>query len=168
VVKIRSKIRFKIHSKFSISYFRVIIGLSRNTMPHPPVDLLSSTLLSLQSSMHQIISATSQLLTVTRFTESPLMGKTQPTQNISQPSLPPFLPHPPPSISVPPPLNPLPPFPPTGVKLAPTYFYITQQAPPPKHVLSHQSPPPQNNARVRVRDLQSNRSRCRPACFSVR
>jgi hypothetical protein len=151
--------------KTSISSFGVFTGLSRNTMAHPPVDLLSSTLLTLQPSMNQFIFAASQLLTVTHSTKSSLPGKTQTMHNHIQSSLPLFLSQPPQSIPVPPPLNPLPPFSPTVGQVVPTYSYITQQAPPPKLALSHQPPPPQNTARVRVRNLQSNRSRGRHVCF---
>jgi hypothetical protein len=116
--------------KTSISSFGVFTGLSRNTMAHPPVDLLSSTLLTLQPSMNQFIFAASQLLTVTHSTKSSLPGKTQTMHNHIQPSLPLFLSQPPQSIPVPPPLNPLPPFSPTVGQVVPTYSYITQQAPP--------------------------------------
>jgi hypothetical protein len=129
------------------------------------VDLLSSTLLTLQSSMQQFIFVASHLLAVTRSTETLQTDETQSTPLPVQPSLPPFLPHPTLSISVAPPLNPLPPFPLTGINIAPTYSYITQQTPPPKPVLSHQQPPPQNIIRVRVCNLQSHRSRDRPAYF---
>jgi hypothetical protein len=128
------------------------------------MDLLSSILMTLQSSMKQFISVASHLITATRITDSPSIGESQ----LTPLTLPPFLPHPKTSIPVAPPLNPLPPFPPTGVSSAPTYSYIVQQAPSPKPhtvALSHQPPPPQKLAKVRVRDIQSHRSRGRPACF---
>jgi hypothetical protein len=48
----------------------------------------------------------------------------------------------------------------------PTYSYIAQKAPHPKQlILSHPPPSQTDKVRVRVRDLQSQRSIGRPVCF---